>query len=216
MPRGQRKPLPSEEAEETRRTILRTAQELFMKQGYRAVSTRQIADACGLTQPALYHYFADKQNLYVAVMKEDMAETQAALERIARRQESVKERLQRVVRYLLGKTQQDMNMMMHDIRQELDAQAQVVLSQLFQNGIIAPIASIFEEGIQQGFLRGEQAGGLNATTASYLFMSMLSRFIAKPTHHPNLARQDNNEQAEGIVHILLYGLVADEKGHEPQ
>ena len=60
-----------------------------MEHGFRAVSTRQIADGCGLTQPALYHHFSDKQDLYVAVMKESLSETQAALERIVRRNESM-------------------------------------------------------------------------------------------------------------------------------
>jgi AcrR family transcriptional regulator len=43
---------------ETRCLILQAAHRPFMEQGYRAVSTRQIAAACGITQPALYRHFA--------------------------------------------------------------------------------------------------------------------------------------------------------------
>ncbi len=213
MPRRQRKTGVREDAEETRNTIVRTAERLFMEYGYRAVSTRQIADACGLTQPALYHYFTDKQELYVAVLHENITKTQAALERIVRRNESVQERLRLIVRYLLGTTQHDIGLMLHDIQHELAPQVQEMLHRLFQAGLIAPIASVFEDGLRQGLLRDPHHGGVDATTAAYLFMSMLSRFLARPQYaHDRLATlashyTSDGEQAELIVNILLYGLV---------
>ena len=203
MPRSQRRPVLHEE--ETRNTILRTAQQLFMEHGYRAVSTRQIADGCGLTQPALYHHFADKQDLYVAVMKESLSETQAALERILRRNESVQERLKRIARYLLSSTERDHAMMMHDIQQELSVTSRAVLNEAFQAGIITPICSLFEEGVRQGVLLDAQKSGIDATTATYLFMSMLSQFL----QHSNGIQRDvlERERAEDvIVQLLFHGI----------
>ncbi len=205
MARESRKHLSHEEAEETRRTILRTAHQLFMEHGYRAVTTRQIADACGLTQPALYHYFSDKQDLYVAVMLEDMAKTKMSLERIARRNESVEGRLRHIVRYLLGTTHHNFNMMIHDIRQEIHVQAQQRLNEAFQASMIAPIASIFQDGFRQGVLRDQQHDGVDAQTATWLFMSMLSRFLSQPAHFTT-SSTEGSEHAEGIVKILLYGM----------
>ncbi len=207
MPRGQRRQVVHEE--ETRNTILRTAQQLFMEQGYRAVSTRQIADACGLTQPALYHHFTDKQDLYVAVMKESLAQSQVALERIVRRDESVEERLKRVVRYLLGNTQHDHTQMIHDIRQELSAEARTVLDTAFQTGMIAPVSSLFEEGIQQGVLLKQQQSGVSAVMATYFFLNMLSQYLIQPTQHSGSVQRDTPEREraeEVIVRVLLHGL----------
>ena len=228
MPRGQRRQLshPSQvEMQETRRTILRTAAQLFMEHGYRAVSTRQIADICGLTQPALYHYFADKQDLYVEVMREELAGTKAALERIARRNESVQERLKRVVRYLLSTVQHDLGMMFHDINNELSPEAQHLLTEEHRASMIAPIASIFQMGIQQSVLRTPQQGGLDAINATYLFLSMLSKLIMKPQHHvmnegsETYSVMDGNggnsgnsgDGADMVVNVLLYGLALPEK-----
>ncbi|GAC1393960.1 MAG: TetR/AcrR family transcriptional regulator [Ktedonobacteraceae bacterium] len=214
MPRGQHKH--SVHEEETRTTILRTAQQLFMEHGYRAVSTRQIADACGLTQPALYHHFSDKQDLYVAVMKESLLQTQAALERIARRSESVQERLKRVVRYLLSHAQHDHTLMMHDIRQELSVTSRTVLNEAFQVGIITPICSLFEEGIQQGVLRDQQHGGIDTTTATHLFMSMLSQFLAQDVQQAVHAQRDiaQRERAEEIiVQLMFHGLATAHPEH---
>lgn len=192
-----------------------TAQKLFMEYGYRAVSTRQIADACGLTQPALYHYFSDKQDMYAAVVKEDLAKTGAALERIAQRNESVEERLQRVVRYLLSATQHDLALMIHDIRQELAPETRTMLNEAFHTAVIIPITAIFADGLRQGRLRNAQEDGVDATTATYLFMSMLSRFVMQSPHASGSALSQSEmsfpgrEHAEGIVHILLYGLARD-------
>ena len=207
MPRGQRKPTIHEE--ETRNTILRTAQQLFMEHGFRAVSTRQIADGCGLTQPALYHYFADKQDLYVAVMKESLSETQAALERIVRRNESIQERLKRVAHYLLSQTERDHAMMIHDIRQELSVESRTILNEAFQAGIIAPIRVLFDEGIQQGVLCSQQQSGISATTATHLFMSMLSQFLTQEMQHSGPVKHDMSEKEppeDIIVHLMLHGL----------
>ena len=204
MPRDQRRPVLHEE--ETHTTILRTAQQLFMEHGYRAVSTRQIADRCGLTQPALYHHFSDKQDLYVAVMKESLAETQAALERIVRRNESVQERLKRITRYLLSNTEHDHTMMMHDIQQELSVASRTVLNEAFQAGIIAPIRFLFEEGIQQGILLNQQQSGIDATTATHLFVSMLSQFLTQDVQHSGSVRRDvsGRERAEEIIVQLMF------------
>lgn len=212
MARRQRGRATAEDAEETKRTILRTAQQLFMEYGYRAVSTRQLAAACGLTQPALYHYYADKQDLYVAMALEEVAKLRVALERLARRGDSVEERLQQVMLYLLGSTQHDLNQMLHDVRQELTPERRKTLNTAFHVGIVAPIAAIFEDGLRQGLLRDPAHDGLDATTAAYLFLSMVS------AHLPQ-ARNENDQQMEHakrtvsdaemarqIVQVLLYGL----------
>jgi AcrR family transcriptional regulator len=43
--------------------IMRSAEELFMRQGYEKTSMQQIAGHCGLTKGALYHHFNSKESL---------------------------------------------------------------------------------------------------------------------------------------------------------
>lgn len=210
MTRKERKPHAThEEAEETKRAILQAAQRLFMEYGYRAVSTRHLADACGLTQPALYHYFADKQDLYVAMVLDEVARLKAALERIAARQEGAEERLRRTVTYLLSNTQHDLAMMLHDIRHELTVEQQKLLNEAFQTGLISPIATIFQDGLHQGLLRDTQHGGIEAQAAAYLLMNMISQFTRRATTYnaeSNQPASSDSEQANSIVQVLLYGL----------
>jgi AcrR family transcriptional regulator len=200
-----------EESEETRRLILRVAQQLFMEYGYRAVTTRQIADACGLTQPALYHYFADKESLYLAMAHEELARARSALERIVRRSEELPERLRRVATYLLTTTQHDLSLMLHDIRYELSAEVQAQLRTLFEESFIAPIATLFAEGLEHGLLRPPEQGGVDPRNAAYLFMSMASRFVIWTREATSLLAEGRrehyaSEKAALLVRVLLYGL----------
>ncbi len=198
-----------EQTQETRRLILQMAQQLFMEHGYRAVSTRQIAASCGLTQPALYHHFKDKQELYVAMALEELAKNRAALERIARRGESIEERLLLAALYLLSVTQHDLNLMLHDIRSELAPEARATLNVAFLASIVAPIASLFEEGIAREQFRNAQQDGCDPLTAAFLFMSMVSNVLAREQRGDIPASQrDQREQARQMIHILLHGLSA--------
>ena len=61
--------------------IVQTATELFGKYGYQATSTRQIAEAVGCTEAALYYHFREgKQALLCAVMAARMPEVRAVMD----------------------------------------------------------------------------------------------------------------------------------------
>ncbi|HEU0001348.1 MAG TPA: TetR/AcrR family transcriptional regulator [Ktedonobacteraceae bacterium] len=184
--------------------IVQVARRLFMEYGYRAITTRQIADACGLTQPALYHYFKDKQDLYTAMAQEELARTHAGLERIVRRNEHIEERLRRAAAYLVGATQHDHNLMIHDIRYELSAEARALLDREFRANMIAPLAELFEQGQRDGQLRDEQHGGVNPVACAYLFLSYVSYILASGQR--DVVISGESAPVQQAVSILLHGL----------
>ena len=49
---------------DTKENILRTALELFARDGYEAVSVRQIAEALGMTKGALYKHYQNKRDIF--------------------------------------------------------------------------------------------------------------------------------------------------------
>lgn len=49
------------------RELLATAAQLFAQQGYPGTSMSQLAAACGLSKPALYHYVPDKAELLARI-----------------------------------------------------------------------------------------------------------------------------------------------------
>ncbi len=60
-----RKRAPGFEAQ--REDILAAAAHLFADQGFSATSMNQVAEACGVAKPTLYHYFQDKQELLAQI-----------------------------------------------------------------------------------------------------------------------------------------------------
>ena len=50
-----------------RADILAAAAALFADQGFSATSMNQVAEACGVAKPTLYHYFEDKQALLAQI-----------------------------------------------------------------------------------------------------------------------------------------------------
>ena len=62
---------------ETHEAILKASVTLFARQGYDAVSMREIAAAVGVQAAALYYHFPDKSSLYLSVMKYAFADVMA-------------------------------------------------------------------------------------------------------------------------------------------
>ena len=59
--------------EETRRRILQAALDLFAREGFERTTVRAIADACALTDAALYYHFPSKQAILTALWERPRA-----------------------------------------------------------------------------------------------------------------------------------------------
>jgi AcrR family transcriptional regulator len=60
----------SERSAATRGALVAAARRLFAERGYAAVGTPEVAAAAGVTRGALYHQFADKSDLFLAVYEQ--------------------------------------------------------------------------------------------------------------------------------------------------
>jgi len=74
--------------------IVRVAERLFARRGYRNVTVRDIADAAHVTHPLIYYYFGSKRGLFAAVL----ARNQRKMHAIAERHEGARETLDELAR----------------------------------------------------------------------------------------------------------------------
>ena len=65
-----------------RELILRKAAELFAQQGYGGASMNEVAQACGVSKAALYHYVKDKSQLLVEIALEHVARLEAVVQEV--------------------------------------------------------------------------------------------------------------------------------------
>jgi AcrR family transcriptional regulator len=63
----------------TRAALVAAARRLFAERGYQRVPAEEIVTAAGVTRGALYHHFADKQELFRAVFEEMEGEMAAEI-----------------------------------------------------------------------------------------------------------------------------------------
>lgn len=78
-----RKPSGRPRATTTRERILFEASNLFARRGYRATTTRQIAEAVGIRQPSLFHHFPSKSAIAEALLSWDIDQALPYVEELA-------------------------------------------------------------------------------------------------------------------------------------
>jgi AcrR family transcriptional regulator len=78
-----RKPLRGSRSATTRERILFEASNLFARRGYRATTTRQIAEAVGIKQPSLFHHFPSKSAIAEALLSWDIDQALPYVEELA-------------------------------------------------------------------------------------------------------------------------------------
>lgn len=65
--------------DDQREAILARAAALFAAQGYASTSMNQVAQACGLSKPTLYHYFRDKYQLLLEIADDHVSRLDATI-----------------------------------------------------------------------------------------------------------------------------------------
>lgn len=78
-----------------REEILQAAKELFLEQGYDATTIRRIADRVGVSAPALYLYFPDKEQMMLALCDQTFGHLLRAVEEIEKTVTDPRQRIRR-------------------------------------------------------------------------------------------------------------------------
>lgn len=79
----------SESSAKTRQRLLDAALTLFSQRGYAATGIRDILQAAGVTQPTLYHHFADKASVLQTLVEQHYGESHKRLTEILATESSV-------------------------------------------------------------------------------------------------------------------------------
>ena len=64
-----------------RASIVKAAARLFSQRGFRGVTTRELANAAGISEPVLYEHFKTKRDLYSAIIEDKYSEGHCLLEK---------------------------------------------------------------------------------------------------------------------------------------
>ena len=92
MPRGRARGY-----DDQREQILGRASKLFARRGYTATSMNEVAEACGVSKPSLYHYFRDKQHLLLEIAAAHVARLEALVDEVAAETHAPEARVRRLI-----------------------------------------------------------------------------------------------------------------------
>jgi len=192
-----------EHPESSHQKILRVARDLFMELGYKAVSTRRIAEICGITQPTLYHHFKNKQDLYAAVLKEELETARTDIKRIIEQHaDSFEECVYELSAYMLINKPTSLGQMFHDIAHHLSEEQQNNMRVTWLESYLNPIIYIFEQGIAKEAFRNPRDFGSYPEPCAYMLLNLIA------SHHSKEPLEANEAKAHArfYTNVMMYGL----------
>jgi AcrR family transcriptional regulator len=84
-----------------RNIILEKAKCLFIEHGYHGLSMREIAEQVGVSKPALYYHFKDKEELFCAILNVGLEELGKRIEQIQLKPVSNDQKIREFMDYVL-------------------------------------------------------------------------------------------------------------------
>lgn len=187
----------------TRGRILAAAIHAFARGGFRGASTREIAEAAGVTDPLLFYYFTSKADLYREAVHSQLVTLGDGLGDALREADDPREQLGRFVEVYL--------------RYFLDLEPGLTVTLRELNGVPQPTADAIAQTHHvavterlEGILRGGVARGtfrpLPVTPCAFAIVGMLQGFIRVEGRTPG--RFSRVEIAEQVLGFYLPGLLA--------
>jgi AcrR family transcriptional regulator len=183
-----------------REQILQTANTLFIEHGYSGLSMREISEAIGVSKAALYYYYKDKEQLFLAILKAYLDEMETAIDQILSRPVSGKEKIRLFVEYILTQPAEQratIRLASQEIS-HLSATARQGFDQIYREKFINKIRAMLVAGMEQGEFRPIQA-----ETAVWALLGIMFPYFY-PAHHGGATL--STETIQEIVTIYLNGI----------
>ncbi len=134
------------------------ATRLFAERGFAGTSFQDIADAVGLTRPALYHYVSSKDELLaklVAEITQDAAEELAA---VAAADMDAAERLHEMVVRMARRQGEHAERFRLLIRSEADLPEELAVTHVAgRRAVLRSVATVIDDGVASGVFRSVDA-----------------------------------------------------------
>ncbi len=182
-------------------SILETSGRLFGEKGYKGVSIRDIAQACGMTNAALYYHFKNKDDLFLAVLQHNHAQVTLLLEEAAQSGGSLRSRLKQLTHCyfeVMLAQRQSMQMLWRDLKHVDDARASKLYTDM-RAGFMQPLQQLIESA---------QAAGEMHSGDARLYARLLHGMLIALTFEgrKNNRAQVNANEVDALVKVFLDGV----------
>ncbi|HJW84251.1 MAG TPA: TetR/AcrR family transcriptional regulator [Anaerolineae bacterium] len=187
-----------------REFIVDTAARLFSQKGYAGVSIRDIAQACRLTNAALYYHFKNKEDLYLAALRRHHEQIARRLAETVEPQGDLPARLRQLVRSyaeVMCGQRQSFQTLRRDLAHIDDARARKLLGEMHAD---------FMRPIQQLIEAGQADGQIVAGDARLLARLLHGMIIALTFEGAGRPPRLSAGETQTLVDVFLHGVVKKE------
>jgi AcrR family transcriptional regulator len=188
------------QAVDGRERIVSEAHALFTSRGFTDVSMQQIADGAGITKATMYHYFRSKEDLFIEVCLREIRRTQGGIEGQIAVGGTFRERIDRVVSFLLGSmARSDTGRLFADLSRHVAADRRHAI--IHEAGHpMAGVRLLFEQAMAAGEIRT-----VDLDVIVPLFFGMVFGPVRFALHegHPERLQRD---LASIVVGVLIDGI----------
>jgi AcrR family transcriptional regulator len=157
----------------TRERILRAASDLFAHQGFSHVSMRAVASAAGVTKPALYYYFRDKEALFEDCLSDFNEQMEATMRAATTRPGATELRVRAVAEALLSGSPFHPVRIHDELAEHVSGGLRRRLRATFQTVVVSPVTDLFAELESRGELRT----GVTPSLAAALLIGTCMAFL---------------------------------------
>ncbi|MEQ7217197.1 TetR/AcrR family transcriptional regulator [Vagococcus fluvialis] len=175
--------------------IIDYATTLFMEQGYLATSTRQIAKGLGITQPAIYHHFQNKEDIYVQVLQKFTKKIGDNLYNFLNSSDSPEIILVNMSEFLIQNHSMNFSLMMKDVNEELPSEVSHKIFILWQENYFLPFYQFFDK------LKHEMTEEINLDNVPLHFLRVLAAYTDNNINH------NNQLPIKEMIHIFFFGIM---------
>jgi AcrR family transcriptional regulator len=181
------------ETADSRAAILEAAKHLFMQDGFRGISMRQIAEAVGVTKAALYYHFKDKEELFVAIVEQYLVAMSFLIDEVAASPADTRTQIGELVRRILAQPPEQRSIIRLASQEigNISPENRVRFLEMYHGRFVNRITAMLEDGMQRGELRR-----LDPNLATWTLLGMMY-----PYFHP--APPTQSLPAEALLNQLL-------------
>jgi AcrR family transcriptional regulator len=193
--RAQAESVPEGTAPSTSQRILSEGAALFVARGYHGVSMREVALAVGVTKPALYHHYADKEALFLAILNAALAGLAGVVER-ARARAELRDQLYTLTHELLASApQQRLGLQLASELKHVSPERRADFEGRYRQVWMGGLGELIGAGMARGELRADLSGAALTRALLGLLYPLVS----------SAQTPDPDESARTLVSLFLDG-----------
>ncbi len=132
--------------------IIQGGEELFLHAGIKSVTMDDIARHLGMSKKTIYHFFSDKNELVIALVKKKLEEDECQIQSIIQNSENVIEEMINMMKCSEEIFSRINPIVIHDM-QKYHPDAWAEFQKFKANVLVKTLEQLLTKGIQQGFIR---------------------------------------------------------------